>query len=336
VVTSVEAAHSASAGLDFDDELVESRLLWIWGSPRSGSSWLLDLLCDPLKATIRAPSGFRLDPDAESRDPLDVVPIDESFLANHLAPAIGDPIDAGDRYVADTPNRRWSDRAGYAFADAFREAWEPEYRRFVLVRLHEMASRARRDGIALVDYPVYAIKEVNGSHAADRLMALLPRSRMLFLVRDGRDVADSLLAAYSPGGFLARDQGRVVESPEERREALLWAARLWACNCDTVLAARRSHPPELVCVVRYEDLLADCANVMARLFEWIGLERGDEWLQRMVARRSFASLPERSRGEGKRARSARPGRWRQNLSPDEQRAVTEIVGPRLERLGYGL
>jgi hypothetical protein len=333
-VSSLEATYSAPAGLDFDDHLLESRLLWIWGSPRSGSSWLLDLLCDPLEAHIRAGCGFRPGANAESRNPVDIVPIDESFLANHLAPALGDPIKVGDGYVADTPNRRWSDRPGYVFSDAFREAWQPEYRRFVLVRLWEMASRARRDGITLVDYPVYAIKEVNGSHAADRLMSVLPRSRMLFLVRDGRDVVDSLLAAYAPGGFLARDQGQAVDTPEKRREAIMWATRLWACNCDTVIAAQRSHPSELVRVVRYEDLLTDCANVMTRLFEWLGLKRQEDWLQRMVARRSFAAVPEDKRGEGKRARSARPGRWRENFSRDEQRMVMEIVGPRLDALGY--
>jgi hypothetical protein len=330
----VEAPYSASAGLPFDDEVLESRLLWIWGSPRSGSSWLLDLLCDPLEATIRADCGFRPRTAAEPQGALDIVPVDESFISNHLAPAISDPIDVGRGYVADTPNRRWSGRAGYVFADAFREAWEPEYRRFVLVRLGEMTSRARRDGIALVDYPVFAIKEVNGSHAADRLMSLLPRSRMLFLTRDGRDVVDSLLAAYSPGGFLARDQGQVVDSPEKRRDAILWAARLWACNCDAVLAAQRSHPPELVRMIRYEDLLASSAEEMARLFEWLDLKRDDDRLRRTVARRSFASLPARSRGEGKRARSAQPGRWRESLTPDEQAMVMEIVGPRLDVLGY--
>lgn len=330
------ATHPASAGLEFDDEALESQLLWIWGSPRSGSSWLLDLLCDPLAATIRAPSGFRLDPDAEPRDAVDIVPVDESFISNHLAPAIGDPIDVGGGYAADTPNRRWSTRPGYLFADAFREAWKPEYRRLVLVRLWEMASRGRHDGIRLVGYPVFAIKEVNGSHAADRLMSILPRSRMLFLTRDGRDVVDSLLAAYSPGGFLARDQGQVVDSPEKRREALVWASRLWACNCDTVLAAQRSHPPELARVVRYEDLLADCAGEMARLFEWLGLERSGDWLERMVSRRSFAAVPDHKRGEGKRTRSASPGRWRENLTGGEQRLVTEIVGPRLDALGYEL
>jgi Sulfotransferase family len=333
-VSTVEATYSASAGLDFDDRLLESRLLWIWGSPRSGSSWLLDLLCDPLEPYIRTASGFRHAADAEPRDALDIVPIDESFLANHLAPALGDPIEIGGDYVADTQNRRRSNDPGYVFSDAFRQAWEPEYRRFVLVRLWEIAARARRDGIALVDHPVYAIKEVNGSHAADQLMSLLPSSRMLFLARDGRDVVDSLLAAYSPGGFLARDQGRVVDSPEERREAVTWAARLWACNCDTVLAAQRSHSSELVRVVRYEELLADCAKVMTGLFQWLGLERRDDWIERMVARRSFAAVPDHKRGEGKRTRSARPGRWRENLTEDEQRVVMEIVGPRLDALGY--
>ena len=62
------------------------------------------------------------------------------------------------------------------------------------------------------------IKEVDGSHAADVVMSLFPRSRMLFLVRDGRDVIDSLLDANSPVGWLTRlGWGRgAFESDQER------------------------------------------------------------------------------------------------------------------------
>ena len=329
--------YSPSSGLAFDDDLLESRLLWIWGSPRSGSSWLLELLSDPLEPNIRVPCGFRPARGAVAPEGgFDVLPVDEPFIANHLAPAFGDPIDVDGRYVPGTLNNYRSDHSGYVFASVFGDAWRPEFRRFALVRLWSLAVRAREEGIALSDYPVYAIKEVNGSHAADVVTSVLPRSRMLLLARDGRDVVDSLLAAYSPGGFFARSFNRPIETAEERREAVRWAAQMWACNCDVALAAHESRSPELTRIVRYEDLLADGAGVLAPLFEWLGLRRSDDWLERMVARRSFASVPEHERGETKRVRSARPGRWRENLSPEEQETVMRIVGPRLEKLGYEL
>ncbi len=331
------SAYSPSSGLAFDDDLLESRLLWIWGTPRSGSSWLLELLCDPLEPDIRVPCGFRTARGTEAPESgFDIVPVDEPFIANHLAPAFGDPIDVDGGYVPATLNNYRSGHSGYVFSKAFEEAWRPEFRRFALVRLWSLAERAREDGMALADYPVYAIKEVNGSHAADRLMSVLPRSRMLLLARDGRDVVDSLLAAYAPGGFMARSFDRPIRTPEERREAVRWAAELWACNCDIALSAHESRPPELTRIVRYEDLLADCASVLAPLFEWLGLSRSENRLQQIAARRSFAAVPEHKRGETQRVRSAKPGRWRENLSEDEQQSVMQIVGPRLARLGYEL
>ena len=105
--------------------------------------------------------------------------------------------------------------------------------------------------------PEVVIKETNGSHAADLVMAMLPVSRLLHLVRDGRDVVDSLLDAYKPGAFMANNQKQSFGTEELRATRMLWAARLWACNVDMTMRAIAAHPPELCRTVRYEDLLAD-------------------------------------------------------------------------------
>lgn len=330
--------YSATAGLPFDDAALESRLAWLWGSPRSGSSWLLEQLCHPLEPHVRAPAGFRPAAAAGSTEApaagYDAIPVDEPFIANHLAPAFGDPLEVNGGYVPATLNNYLGRKPGYALSQPFEEVWRPEFRRLALVRLHGTLERAAREGIPLADGPVLVIKEVNGSHASDLVMALLPRSRMLFLVRDGRDVVDSLLAAYAPGGFLARNQGRALDTPEERTEGVRWACRLWACNVDVTLRAEAAHPPELSRIVRYEDLVADTRSAIGPLFDWLGLRRTEEWLERMVSGRAFSSLPESRRGEGRRQRSASPGGWRERLSPEEQEVAAEIMGDRLVRLGY--
>jgi hypothetical protein len=178
------------------------------------------------------------------------------------------------------------------------------------------------------------IKEVNGSHAADLVMGLMPRSRLLFLDRDGRDVVDSLLAAYQPGGFLARHQGQAFETPEERAEGLRWAARLWSCNVDITLRAIDAHPAELCHTVRYEDLLACNEAEVGAIHAWLGTERTPPQVERMLADTAFSAVPAERKGARERHRSAQPGLWRENLSPEEQAAATEIMGPRLKRLGY--
>jgi hypothetical protein len=231
--------YSADAGLPFDAAGLEGRIVWMWGSPRSGSTWLLRQLAYPLAPNPEATTIF--DPPAEQvgwTRPFDVLPVDESFISNHLAPAFADPREVDGAYVPGTINNYLGKRPVYAYSDAYREVWAPEARRFALVRLFGFLSRARDEGVALTPDPLLVIKEVNGSHAADLIMGLMPGSRLLFLVRDGRDVVDSLLHAYQPGGFLARHQGRAFETPEERAEGLRWAAILSKNNA---FMSRRAH-----------------------------------------------------------------------------------------------
>lgn len=323
----------ASAGLPFDDRRLEASLVWIWGTPRSGSTWLLQQLCHPLELRPSAPAGFREpEPRERSASGFDAVPIDESFIPNHLAPAFGDPIEHDGSYLPATLNNYAGRVPSYAFSRAYADVWRPEYRRLALVRLHSIVARARAQGIPIVRAPRIVIKEGNGSHASDLVMALLPTARMIFLARDGRDVVDSLLHAYEPGGFFARNQQKAFETPQERLEGLRWASRMWACNVDVTLKALADHPPELRRLVRYEDLLADPLGEMTSLFEWLGLVRSAEWIERMVEQRSFAASDRRGRHE--RNRSATPGLWRENLSSREQAAVAEIMGTRLAALGY--
>lgn len=323
----------SSADPDPDPEILESQLLWIWGSPRSGSTWLLQLLAHPLNPDPERPLGFR-PPQQDVGRAFDSVPIDETFLSNHLAPALADPRLHEGRWIAGTINNLLAPKPAYVFSDEYADVWQPAVRDLALRRIGAVLDRAREAGIDLTRAPLIPIKETNGSHAADLLMGVLPRSRMLLLIRDGRDVVDSLLHALQPGGFMAVKQGRAISTPEERAEALPWAARLWACNTDVTLRAMETHDPARSRILRYEDLLANAAEEMAGVYAWAGLKRDRGWIEQVVERRSFAKLPKEATGPKTRNRSAKPGKWRENLSPDEQTVVTDICGPLLERFGY--
>ena len=329
--------YDPGAGLPFDPESFESRIVWMWGSPRSGSTWLLRQLAyplfpDPETTTIVRPPG----PDRPPAGPYDTLPVDESFISNHLAPAFGDPREVEGEYVPGTINNYLGGRPVYAYSEAYRQVWEPEARRFALVRLYAFLVRARAVGIETTPDPLLVIKEVNGSHAADLMMGLMPRSRLLFLVRDGRDVVDSLMHAYAPGGFLARHQGYSYATPEERLKGVAWAARLWSCNVDATQRAIAAHPPALSHTVRYEDLLADTGGRIGDLDAWLGRDRSPAERDAMLAATSFSSVPDERRGSTERNRAAQPGLWRENLSDEEQRVCIEIMGPRLRRLGYAI
>jgi hypothetical protein len=316
-----------------DLDRLERDVVWIFGSPRTGSTWLTEMLCDPARIELTIPAGFRV--DARPAPPVDAIPVNEFLISRHLAPAFGEPIEANGRMLPATLNNYMSHKPAYLFSDAASQTWRPGARRLGLVRLHSTLAAARASAVRLTPRPMLVIKEVNGSYAADLMMSLFPRSRMIFIVRDGRDVIDSLAHALGEGGWLARQQGQAQYTESGRADWLKKAARDWSCDVDAASLAYERHPEELRALVRYEDLMADTEGTMRSLFEAIGLERSPERLAEVVEAHSFANVPAESRGDNKRRRAARPGLWRKNLRTAEQEAVEAIMGDRLERFGYG-
>ena len=317
-------ARDPTAGL-------EERLTWIWGSPRSGSSWLLQLLADPLDVEFDAPLGFSPSPRAPEPSPA-LVPIDELLFASHLVPWDGEPAEMLGEWWPGSVNGYCHVRPGYFLSDAYAEIWRPGMRRLLLERVQAVVDRARAAVPALPARPDVVLKETPSGHGADQVMSLLPRSRALLLNRDPRDVVDSLLHAFQPGGFMAVQYGKAYATADERAEGAAWAAKLWAMSTDVGSAALARHDPALGRAVRYEDLLADTAGGLSSLLEWIGIEREPEAVMATVERRSFAQAAES--GDLRRTRSARPGRWRESLSEREVEIVTAIAGERITRLGY--
>ena len=177
------------------------------------------------------------------------------------------------------------------------------------------------------------IKEPNGSHAAELLMSLLPRARMVFVLRDGRDVIDSLLDASAAEAWVGARNLDLSDSSQRlgyvRRQARLWL------NCtNAVQAAYAAHPKDLRWVVRYEELLSDTPEALRPLANWLGLSRDDSALRKAIEVNSFEATPRRFRGPGTPRRAATPGLWRENMSASEQEAMLEIVAPKLAELGY--
>jgi Sulfotransferase family len=334
VTPEASSSYSATAGLPFDDEELESRLVWIWGSPRTGSTWLLEMLCHPLQARRSEPLGFTW-PEAW-RDPVPAVAVDEFLISSHLAPHQGRVIEIFGAPFPATLNGLYQRRSSYAFSEEFADVWRPEARRLTLVRLHAVVERARNAGLDVPDPPTIVIKEVNGSHAADLVMSLFPRSRMILMLRDGRDIVDSLLDANSPDGWLTKTGlGRGgFDSDEERLEWVRETCRNWVARINVCMQAYERHDPALRRQVRYEDLLADTPGVLGGLVRWLDLPDDERRIEAIVNRHAFSVVPERMRGSGRRRRAATPGRWRDALTPEEQKMALEIMGSRLVELGY--
>jgi LPS sulfotransferase NodH len=286
---------------------ISDRLVWMLGSPRTGSTWLMQLFAEI--------SGISV--------------IDESYLPLHLVPLDhtvpdGEYFEHGVR--ADDPH--------YFFAKRYMEELRPELRdlmmRGLVRQLGELGQRT--------DPRWIVIKEPNGSHASDSVMSLFPESRLLFLVRDGRDVIDSLIDA-----MLARDswwqQSQGSDEPRivnERMAFIRHHANLWLQRTESTQRAFAATPEEQRMQVSYEALLADTVTGFSEMLDWLGMEVEPEVVRAAVDKRAFAAIPADKKGPGKRARSANPGQWRERLRPGEIELVEKIMGEKLRELGYDL
>ena len=83
-------------------------------------------------------------------------------------------------------------------------------------------------------------------------------------------------------------------------------------------------------LVRYEDLRSDTLGEMGRIYSTLGIEVDEEELARTVEKHSWENIPEEEKGEGKFYRKASPGGWREDLTPEQARIIEKVTAPLLE------
>ena len=157
--------------------------------------------------------------------------------------------------------------------------------------------------------------------AMAQIQGVLPEARFVHVIRDGRDVAVSLVG--------------VGWGPEDTAAA----ARLWSRRIRIARRQAARLAPDTYTEVRYEGLVSDPREALERLCGFLELpfseemlsywERGSKVLESMAAerRRQHASVTGPPTPE-------RIGRWRRDLADDERRKFESIAGETLEELGY--
>ncbi len=287
----------------------ETRLAWIFGSSRSGSTWLLKMLAD-LEG---------------------VVPVDDPHLGHHLG--VWRPIPLAWAACEQPPELSTlldlkAEEPGYFFAERHREAWREPLRQLIVARFEAQAADA---GLAdPAQASAFVVKEP-GSHVAPLLTDLFPASKLIFLLRDGRDVVDSWLDAYSDGSW-AIPGGAFPVSEEGRIPLIRWLSAVWAYRSRAVRQAYRARDEGDRILIRYEELRAEAEEWLGRVCGMIGID--PVRVPQVVEAHRFERQPRAARGRRRFIRQARPGGWRENLSPAEQRAMHEAMGPALAEFGY--
>jgi len=287
----------------------EDRLAWIFGSSRSGSTWLLKMLSE-LEG---------------------VVPVDDPHLGHHLG--VWRPIPLAWATSDDPPQLSTlleikAEEPGYFFAERHREAWQGPLRELITTRFEAQAPEA---GVAdPAQAAAFVVKEP-GSHVAPFLAELFPASKVIFLLRDGRDVVDSWLDAYSDGSW-AIPGGAFPVNEEGRIPLIKWLSEVWAYRSRAVKQAYDTRADGDRVQIRYEELRSETEACLERVCAMVGIESGR--VSEVVEAHHFEKLPRTERGRHSFARQARPGGWRDNLSAAEKKTMHEAMGNALVEFGY--
>ena len=175
------------------------------------------------------------------------------------------------------------------------------------------------------------IKEPNGSIGAPLLMEALPESRMIFLIRDPRDVVASSMDARSEGSWLSERREVQRSTSKQARNPNVYVrmrANSYVQQIEKTWQAYRAHGGRKV-MVRYEDLRADTLQTMKRIYSELEIPVQQTELARSVEKHSWENIPEEEKGEGKKRRKAKPGGWREDLTTRQVEIVEDITAPLL-------
>lgn len=186
------------------------------------------------------------------------------------------------------------------------------------------------DEWGLGDFERFVVKLPNESHAADFLLQAIPEARAIHLVRDGRDVMRSRFGAFS---------SQILEEtrdPALRQYGIAFYSHLWNFQNDIISAACAEHDQAKVIRVRYEDLHFDRLNQSRSILKWIGLDLPKEEEASFLDAIDIANAPAAEVGYGKRRGDGSIGKFRHAFSAADIALMEEIMGPVLERFGYGL
>jgi hypothetical protein len=284
-------------------DALDARMVWLVGAPRTGSTWVLNMLTRHDR----------------------VFGVNEPLLGAHLGVLRGDAVAT----VESDPAGLWEAerrRLRYVFSDDTASTWRPllaDLTRRTLLRMWI-------DRGAIED--VIVIKEPHGSEGIGLLRSAMPASKLLFLIREPRDCADSVLD-IAQSGWAGKGGGTVLEVDQQTRLLEQWAT-LWRARVSAVQSAFDATVDSQRFLIRYEDIRAEPAQHLEEIFSWLGLASDRAHTEDIAARLSFERVPEEQRGPGQFQRSATPGLWRSNLDPTHQAWLSTFFADELARYGY--
>ncbi len=175
--------------------------------------------------------------------------------------------------------------------------------------------------------PRVAEKSPNNVFVFPHLHHLFPKSPLIHVVRDGRDVVASLLRM----DWISPKTGQPLDYTRDVRKA----AEYWRRAVAAGRAAQRQIPSLAgrYFELRYEQIVTDPAAALQPLFAFLG----EPWDPAVL---KFHEQERRLAGDSSAAQVTKAlntkalGRWKKDLKRKEKDAVKEVAGDLLIELGY--
>jgi hypothetical protein len=149
-----------------------------------------------------------------------------------------------------------------------------------------------------------------------QVWSLFPKARFVHMIRDGRDVACSVIE-QSWGPDNVKD-----------------AAERWVRSIECGLRWRGD--PRYM-EVRYEDLVADTEGQVRRVLDFVGEPFTPEVLEYYRKKHDWAAMNQKGAEQAaKPVYSDSIGRWRREMTEKQQKQFHKVAGPTLRMLGYAV
>jgi hypothetical protein len=267
-----------------------SGFVWIFGSGRSGSTWLRRMMGEmPGHRVWEEPMVGALFGEFYARAP------EENLRSkDHV---MGEPI---------------------------RRGWVRSVRNFVLDGARYSNPDLKPDEILVIKEPNGSVG------APLLMEALPESRMILLIRDPRDVVASMLDAAGEGGWHRERfGRGAVGRRAMADRKPEAFARLRARAYMRGVGAARRAYEEHKgrKALVRYEDLVVDALGTMRRLYSTLGIPAGEAELFGAVAKHSWGNVPDEEKGSGKFYRKGTPGGWREDLTPGQAAIVEEMAAP---------
>ena len=281
----------------------------IVGSGRCGSTLFHRLLAKHPQMMWLSPLCYKY-PDKPRWNRMAVVAMDNPFLHR----LFGEKIRPGENY-------RFWDKLAYGFSEPCRD----------LVR-SDVSARVKKQVRAAFE-PMLTPKrsrlliKITGWPRIGFLNEIFPDAKFIHVLRDGRAVASSLLHVGFWKGWQGPQSWRAgLLSPEDQalwesydRSFAALAGIEWRIQMRAMEAARRAIDPSLIHEVKYETFCDQPVESFRQVLEFVEMPWSVDFEREIRA----ASIKSTS------------NRWRDDLAPNQQAILDDLLAEDLRRYGYG-